>query len=73
MGQKEAAVSVFAQTLALTNGSPQLLNIAGVMMFANKRCAEAKQFFDRAATSATDDALLKRIKQNQASVQKIIK
>jgi tetratricopeptide (TPR) repeat protein len=69
----EAAAAILARALQMPGGDAQLLNLAGVVLFANKRYAEAKQFFDRALANAKDEALMKQVKQNQASVEKKLK
>ena len=69
----QAAASTLATALQMSGGDGQLLNLAGVAMFANKRYAEAKQFFCRALSSVKDDALLKQIKVNLTNAEKKLK
>ncbi len=71
--QVESSCSVFAEALQMPGGNPQLLNLAGVSMFACKRYNEAKQLFDRALTGAKDESLIKQVKLNQTAVEKRMK
>jgi hypothetical protein len=75
LGDGETAVSTLAKALQMPGGDGQLLNMAGVAMFAGKRYAEAKQFFGRALSTGTvkDDALLKQIKVNLTNAEKKLK
>ena len=67
------AAATLCKALELPGGDAQLLNLAGAGMFASKRYAEAKQFFGRALSIARDDALIKQIKRNLATVHKKLK
>ncbi len=73
LGDREAGAATLVQAFQMTGGDSQLLNIAGVQMFAAKRYAEAKGFFDRAMLGTTDAVLIKQIKRNQANVAKKFK
>jgi hypothetical protein len=68
-----AGTATLAQAFQMPGGDGQLLNLAGVQLFATKRYAEARGFFDRAMLSTKDDALIKQIKRNQANVAKKLK
>ena len=69
----QAATATLARALQMPGGDAQMLNLAGATLFGKKRYEEAKVFFDRALPAATDEALIKRIKQNQANVEKKLK
>jgi DNA-directed RNA polymerase subunit RPC12/RpoP len=73
LGQKELAFATFAKAAQMPGGNAKLLNMAGVALFASKRYAQAKPFFERALSGTKDDGLIKQIKQNQASVEKKLK
>jgi len=73
LGDREAGAATLVQASQMTGGDSQLLNMAGVQMFAAKRYMEAKGFFDRAMSGASNDALIKQIKRNQANVEKKLK
>jgi len=73
LGDREAGAATLVQAFQMAGGDGQLLNLAGVQMFAAKRYAEAKGFFDRAMASAKDDVLIKQIKRNQTNVAKKLK
>ena len=73
LADTDAAVATLTKALQMQGGDAQLLNLAGFGLCADKQFAEAKQFFDRALSSAKDDALIKRIKQNLNSVGKKLK
>lgn len=73
LGNSEAAESTFVKVLQMPGGNGQLLNLAGVVLFNNKRYIEAKQFFSRALSSVADDALMQQIKQNLTAVEKKLK
>jgi hypothetical protein len=64
------AAATLCKALELPGGDAQLLNLAGVGLFASKRYAAAHQFFARALSIARDDALIKQIKRNLAFVHK---
>lgn len=66
----EAAASTLVKALQMPGGDAQLLNLAGVTLFAVKRYPEAKQFFGRALSSVEGDALMKQIKLNLSNVEK---
>ena len=69
----ETASATLTQALQMPGGNAQLLNLAGVVLFADKRYEEAKMFFGKALSVATDEVLIKRVKQNQVNVEKKIK
>ena len=69
----EAATATLAQALQMPGGDAQMLNLAGVALFGKKRYEQAKMLFARALPVATDKALIKRVKQNQVSVEKKLK
>lgn len=69
----EGAVATLRQVLVLPDGDPQLLNLAGAIMSDKNHLQEAKQFFERASSSASDDALVKQIQQNMSSLEKRLK
>lgn len=66
----EAAISTLVKALQMPGGDAQLLNLAGVTLFAAKRYPEAKQFFGRALSRVKGDALMKQIKLNLKNVEK---
>lgn len=68
----QSAIDVLTGALQMPGGDPSLLNLAGVVMSANKRYKEAAEFFDRALASAKDKSLIKQIKKNRASMDKKI-
>jgi len=73
LGDGATAVSTLGKALQMPGGDGQLLNMAGVAMFAGKRYAEAKEFFARALSTVKDDALLKQIKVNLTNAEKKLK
>ena len=73
LATSEAATSTLVKALQMQGGDAQLLNLAGVTLFAAKRYPEAKQFFGKALSSVKDDALIKQIKVNLTNVEKKLK
>ncbi len=73
LSDDEAAGATFLHALQMPGGDAQLLNLAGIRLYATKQYAEAKQFFDRALSCCSDDALTKQIKRNQVNVEKKLK
>jgi len=70
LADTDAAAATLTNALQMPGGDAQLLNLAGVGLFAKKRYAAAKQFFDKALSSAKNDELIKQIKQNQTNACK---
>ena len=66
LGDTRAALGALDRARALPNGEPALLYQAGVVMSSNKRYPEAAEFFDRAAATAADAALITQLKKKRA-------
>ncbi len=69
----DQAMSDFAGAIEMSGGDPELLNLAGLQYFAAKQFKSAKTFFERAATTAKDPALLKKIQRNLKNAEKKLK
>ncbi len=69
LGDREQSLYVLTSALKMPGGDPQLLRLAGRVMSKHKRYREASEFFNRALAGAKDEALIKRIMKDMASIR----